>query len=181
MTLPFYATNRNIFGIRFKLECIYQIIGKPLSLFQDQFVNIDDVYARHKELKDIFDQHPLIQQKIAALNKYFIGLSPNIRQGSDAKLTNYLKKLEQGHSWKDISQEIGRSQQYIRRVFAKHVGISPKKIEKIWRFNRIKASISKLPSPDLAELALANGYYDQAHFNHDFKELSGLSPSDWST
>jgi AraC-like DNA-binding protein len=30
---------------------------------------------------------------------------------------------------------------------------------------------------DWAEIALNCGYYDQAHFNHDFRAFSGINPS----
>ncbi|MGO4777280.1 AraC family transcriptional regulator [Lysobacter sp. 2RAB21] len=34
-----------------------------------------------------------------------------------------------------------------------------------------------LTMADLAELALAAGYYDQAHFNHDFRRATGRAPT----
>ena len=30
---------------------------------------------------------------------------------------------------------------------------------------------------DLGEVAFATGYADQAHFNHDFRDLTGMTPS----
>jgi AraC-like DNA-binding protein len=30
---------------------------------------------------------------------------------------------------------------------------------------------------DWADIALSCGYFDQAHFNHDFRALAGLCPS----
>jgi AraC-like DNA-binding protein len=30
-----------------------------------------------------------------------------------------------------------------------------------------------------AQLALACGYYDQAHFNREFRHYAGMSPSQW--
>jgi len=32
---------------------------------------------------------------------------------------------------------------------------------------------------DWADVALAGGYYDQAHLAHEFREFSGLSPSSY--
>ena len=33
--------------------------------------------------------------------------------------------------------------------------------------------------PEWAELAMDCGYFDQPHFNHDFKKFSGTSPVDY--
>jgi AraC-like DNA-binding protein len=62
-------------------------------------------------------------------------------------------------------------------VFRNEVGLTPKLYCRIRRFQNVVAAIHKLREPDLAEMALCCGYFDQAHFIHDFRVFSGVSPS----
>jgi transcriptional regulator GlxA family with amidase domain len=46
------------------------------------------------------------------------------------------------------------------------------------RFNRALDAL-QAGQRDLAGVALAAGYYDQAHFNRDFRAFAGESPGRW--
>jgi AraC-like DNA-binding protein len=57
------------------------------------------------------------------------------------------------------------------------IGASPKQFSHIVRMN---AAISKRKSsPFLFDLAFENGYYDQPHFNNDFRKFTGQTPTDF--
>jgi AraC-like DNA-binding protein len=69
------------------------------------------------------------------------------------------------------------SPRHLRRVFGDSVGVGPKMFCRIVRFQQaLRALRCRLP-PDLLQVALDAGYYDQAHFIHDFHSFYGASPS----
>ncbi|HVI45704.1 MAG TPA: helix-turn-helix domain-containing protein [Chitinophaga sp.] len=69
------------------------------------------------------------------------------------------------------------SQRQFERKFKEHVGFSPRLFTKICRF---EATLSSLLTPaPLVQIALNAGYFDQAHFNHDFKTFTGMHPKDY--
>jgi AraC-like DNA-binding protein len=69
------------------------------------------------------------------------------------------------------------SQRQLERLFKECVGFSPKQYARISRF---EAALNKLRSQaSFTDIALDTGYFDQAHFNHDFLEFTGLSPKDY--
>jgi AraC-like DNA-binding protein len=41
-------------------------------------------------------------------------------------------------------------------------------------------TIGRDNEPDWTDIALSCGYFDQAHFNHDFRAFSGINPSTYS-
>lgn len=58
--------------------------------------------------------------------------------------------------------------------FRAQTGLTPKRFARVLRFNRALASLASPHPPSLAELALATGHADQAHFAHEFRRFAGV-------
>lgn len=56
------------------------------------------------------------------------------------------------------------------------VGLTPKQYCRVRRFQQSVTAAHAAREVDWAELAVSCGYYDQAHFIHDFRAFSGLTP-----
>lgn len=78
-----------------------------------------------------------------------------------------------------LSDQIGYSQKHFIDLFRGYVGISPKQYLKIIRFQKAIAAIEKNQIIQWSQIALESGYYDQAHFIHDFKLFSGFTPNEY--
>lgn len=59
--------------------------------------------------------------------------------------------------------------------FRAQTGLTPKRLARVLRFNRALAALAGPQPPSLAELALATGHADQAHFAHEFRRFAGVS------
>jgi AraC-like DNA-binding protein len=78
----------------------------------------------------------------------------------------------------EISNKIGVSSSRLRALFKDQSGISLKGLLRIYRiYNSLDLKILKFDQ--LSDIAFQMGYYDQAHFNHDFKKSLGLTPSEY--
>jgi AraC-like DNA-binding protein len=75
------------------------------------------------------------------------------------------------------AKELGMSTRRLSDVFRSEVGLSPKAFCRIRRFAAVLKRIEGAADVDWTEVALACGYFDQAHFNHDFRAFSGMNPS----
>ena len=79
----------------------------------------------------------------------------------------------------ELSRQAGLSARQLRRVFLAETGLTPKYLYRVLRFRR---AIQKMPSTDFASLALDAGFYDQAHFIHEFRQFSGgHTPAAWQS
>lgn len=64
----------------------------------------------------------------------------------------------------------------LQRRFNNAVGVSPKKFQRMARFEKALQQLPHTPYGELTGLAYQLGYADQAHFINDFMAFAGLSP-----
>ena len=76
----------------------------------------------------------------------------------------------------DLADATGISQQRLERLCRTVFGFPPKRLLRRQRFLRTLGSV--MMDPELKwSAALDDQYFDQAHFNRDFQEFMGMSPS----
>lgn len=76
-----------------------------------------------------------------------------------------------------VRDQIGISAQRFIEVFRTEVGLSPKVFARLARFRRVLGCIDTAEDVDWAEVAVAAGYFDQAHLIRDFRQFAGVTPS----
>jgi AraC-like DNA-binding protein len=76
-----------------------------------------------------------------------------------------------------VTDAIGLSPKRFIERFKADVGVTPKRYCRLLRFQRVVTRAHRDAPADWAELALACGYFDQAHLIHDFRAFSGLTPT----
>jgi AraC-like DNA-binding protein len=104
--------------------------------------------------RERFDRHPAVQFALDAFTR-----SKGMRPVSD------------------VTDRISLSPRRFGELFGAEVGLSPKTFCRVQRFNEVLTRIEQLTDVDWADLAASCGYFDQAHFNHDFRAFAGLTPS----
>jgi AraC-like DNA-binding protein len=76
-----------------------------------------------------------------------------------------------------VMEQIGLSQRRFIELFRDQIGLTPKAFCRVRRFQRVLEQVYRKNAVDWAQVALDGGYYDQAHFIHDFQGFSGLTPA----
>jgi AraC-like DNA-binding protein len=78
-----------------------------------------------------------------------------------------------------VSEQIGLSPKRFIQVFRDETGFTPKVFCRIRRFHRALDRMEGRKNVEWANVALDCGYFDQAHFIHDFRAFSGINPSSY--
>ncbi len=82
-----------------------------------------------------------------------------------------------------LSKHVGLSSRQLRSVFGRELGMSPKQVSRLMRFDHAKQLITEVVGQggrvDLTSIALQAGFYDHAHLDRDFAALTGTSPTGW--
>ena len=75
-----------------------------------------------------------------------------------------------------LAYEVNTGRRELERKFLEQVGISPKLLARITRFQKV---LNKIETEHINSTAAAyeGGFYDQSHFIRDFKEFTGYSPN----
>jgi AraC-like DNA-binding protein len=73
----------------------------------------------------------------------------------------------------------GLSVRQLERHFDAVVGVSPKQLLRIVRFNSARRALVSSPSTPLLEVAYTSRYADYSHMSRDFKEFFGITPRDF--
>jgi AraC-like DNA-binding protein len=78
-----------------------------------------------------------------------------------------------------LSRDLSCSRKTLIQRFHAQIGLSPKSVANILRFAHAVERIRAADEESWADLAVCCGYYDQAHFNRDFRRYSGRTPREF--
>jgi len=76
-----------------------------------------------------------------------------------------------------VAGKIGLSPKRLVERFKSTVGIAPKRYCRILRFQRALTCAEGGRLVDWTRIAMECGYFDQAHFIHDFRSFAGITPT----
>ena len=75
-----------------------------------------------------------------------------------------------------LARAAGLSLRQLERLFREDVGLSPKRLSRIVRFQEVLRRMGD-EATNWVSVALDCGYFDQSHLVRDFSELTGVAPS----
>jgi AraC-like DNA-binding protein len=78
-----------------------------------------------------------------------------------------------------LARELGCSRRHLAARFREQVGLPPKTVARVVRFHRATRLLRTDGAARWADIAHECGYFDQSHFNRDFRDLAGTSPGEF--
>lgn len=168
-----------VFAIRFKPEGIYNIFGIPSSLLLEHYHDMSMVLGSSflefcHRLKENINVVSMIQRTENYLLKNLHDRKIELNYVNRAA---HLIRNTKGIKIKDLSNKLLISQRKLQREFKDILGISPKHYLRLVRINEVLRLINDNHMINLTHIAHHCGYFDQAHFIKDFKNITGQKPS----
>jgi AraC-like DNA-binding protein len=173
------AQQRAIVGVAFRPGGAFPFTPIPPSAAADSLVALTDVWGRDGAvLRDRLLSARSPAAMLATLEAVLLARAVHPLE-PDPATVYALAAFERGRTVSAVAERIGVTPRHFGRRFRDRVGLAPKRFTRIRRFQRLIASLRAERSADWASLAVQFGYHDQAHLIHDFRALSGLSPTEY--
>jgi AraC-like DNA-binding protein len=156
-----------------------RLLGLPMDELARRVVAIEDVVGGGAGLVERLDGAPGWPARFALLDALLVARlheAPAV----DARVQRAWERLCASDGAVEISalaREVGWSRRHLAERFRTEVGLPPKSVARILRFERVTRTLRANAGGGLADLAYACGYADQAHLNRDFREFAGTTPT----
>lgn len=159
------------------------VLHRPMRALTDQWRSIENLGDRqladaltraHTEARALPSTDARIEHLSAALAGFSQAATP-----PDSIVGEAVGAIRQSHGMVRLDELAGRlgvTTRSLQRYFGEQVGITPKLLARIVRFQRVFAAVQHEPSA-LSQVALACGYYDQSHLVRDFQDFAGDAPT----
>ena len=166
---------RSLICVDFTLGGGAAFVDIPVSEAQDSLVELDQLWGRdgatlRERLLDL--QTP--EMKLRLLGELLVRHFN--RRAPDPAICPAAALIECGVQIGEVAKRIGVLSKTLNRRFRAAVGLTPKRYSRVRRLQRVLCAISGAPV-DWCETAAEYGYADQAHLVHDFRELTGMTPT----
>jgi AraC-like DNA-binding protein len=147
------------------LQHVFDIDDAERRTLEAQLLSLEDEAEMTRLAEDFLRQRrPEADETVLLLNR----LVPRIAA------ERHITRVE------DVARLAGLTTRTLQRLFSRYVGVGPKWVIRRYRLLEAAERLAAGETVDLPALALALGYYDQAHFIDDFKAVVGRPPGDYA-
>lgn len=168
--------------VQFKTLGAFVFLNDPLHYYTDNYISLDKIF--NDVANDTWEQ---LQEATTVAEKISITEKFLTKQLSKVKLPNQkliatidlLLDKSKALSIKEICKRSGISRKHLNHLSKEYAGVSPKMLSSLNRLQTSLKTISAVNSTKFTDVAYELEYFDQAHFNNDFKRFTDLRPTEY--
>ncbi len=168
----------NLLGIRFHPAGARKLLGVPMQELSGRVVPLEalqrDLAAAAKSASRASETRERIRIFEAALMKRAAD-----KREADPAVWGAMKRLLESDGCvfiEELTVQAGISRRQLERKFRNWVGLTPKMLGRILRFQKVFKALES-GAENWADVAAECGYYDQSHLIRDFRQFAGMCPS----
>ncbi|HET9143901.1 helix-turn-helix domain-containing protein [Actinophytocola sp.] len=172
-----------------QIECVdlkvtplgaYRLLGVPMHELANRTVDLADVLTGWTGLAERLAESP---DRSATLDAFLLHRAERGPRPAPEvavavrRLTDTAGAVPVGA----LAEEVGWSRRHLVNRFRQQVGLAPKTFARVLRFDRLYARLGAPGPVRWTDLAAEHGYYDQAHLIREFREFTGLTPTEFTS
>lgn len=175
-----YPPQTRSVGVHFKPWGLAPFLPMPAADLCDHPVTVEQVWGRPAvaELRDRLAAAAGPYEMLTLLEDELLA---RLRDTADLRLVRHTSSVIAATGGAvtigDLTEAAGVSSTHLARRFKGLIGITPKRLARTYRFTTTVLAIDPTEPIDWSEVAANAGYFDQAHFAHEFRAFTGLTPT----
>jgi AraC-like DNA-binding protein len=160
---------------------MWQVVGVPMHELMNRVVPLDALLGRTaRMLEDQLLHATSWDAKFALLDAALLKRVQRRRPPSAVRWAwSQLARDAAPRSVSDVARELQWSRRRLAESFREYVGVTPKLLARLVRFDRVVRASKDGRPVSWSTLAHRFGYADQAHLTREFREFSGLTPTEF--
>ncbi len=168
-----------LFAVRFTPDGLYPFLSMPPVDLSDFCIEIEEVWelSGFGLSKLIHSTNHASEKLIHTFEGFFARRMNDFRRHSlnVEKAVTIIRSHKGQIQIETLATQLKISSRYLERKFTERIGVPPKQLCRIFRIKNVLTDLRPTEC-DWVSLAIENGYFDQAHFIHEFKFFTGQSP-----
>ncbi len=169
-----------VFGVKFRPGAFRPYFGRSVASLRDRTVPIDEVFgAEGAALAGEVSGLRGDAERAAAVERFLTERKtpsdPNVE-----RVGNIVDEIAENREIVSVEQLVERwgfGKRALQQLFSSYVGVGPKWVINRYRLHEAVERLQAGAHINFTALAMELGYFDQAHFNRDFRKLVGCSPA----
>jgi AraC-like DNA-binding protein len=171
-----------VIGVHFKPGGAFPFLGPTADELRDRHIGLEMIWGNTAiEIRDRLCETTSLMRRFRLLEKFLVRrLLHPLEHHSAVALGLATLDHARSQTTRELAREAGLSEKRFIDVFKFEVGLNPRLLHRVRRFQRVLGRVHWQGTPDWAQLALKHLYFDQSHLIRDFLAFSGFSPADYA-
>ena len=169
--------HQSFFGVVLHPAAVKKLLKAPSGHFLNAITDLELVDKRFTGMWHELAACRTFDERVCFMQSLVLQKQPSLHQ-QEMCLSSFLASAEEVHSVAQMASICCYSTRQLHRKVQELFGMSS---EVLLRFKRYQQALNRMhhSTETLTRIAYDSGYYDQAHFNREFKEYTGLTPGDY--
>jgi AraC-like DNA-binding protein len=159
----------------------YRLLGIPMGEVSGRVVDVGDVLgAPGRRLVEALREAPSWETRFELVDAFLLERLAGGTAPAPAVLWAWRRLVDGGGRLPIgvLAGDVGWSRRHLIARFRQQIGLAPKMLARIVRFDGVLRALEAGAAPRWAEMAVDHGYYDQAHLIRDVREFTGMAPTE---
>lgn len=176
------SAQERVIGIQFRAGGAFPFLAMPVCEVSGAMYALEDAWGweagrlreRLLDARGMRAMFGILEQALMERFERCYALHPVV-----SFAVGQLSRVQDATRVADVTAQIGMSARRFGDLFREQTGLTPKAFHCVRRFQQVLERLRGRRDENWASLAADCGYYDQAHFIHDFRRFSGVTPGEY--